>query len=87
MFDTHSTQTQKIKFNAVSGSLIKSCRESFFIRFHLQSQRAKEVFVPYPEYDRMKIVVLQTMIVGENEVLCEIIEKKAYESLFEGEGK
>lgn len=88
MFDTHNTTTQKIKFTAVSGNLIKSCRDSFFVRFHLGSELSRDLLNDDPmygrsKYGRSKVVILQSMVVGDMEVLCEIIYREDYEKMFD----
>ena len=83
MFDTHNTTTQKIKFTAVSGNLIKSCRDSFFVRFHLRSELSRDLLNDDPRYGRSKAVILQSMLIGDMEVLCEIIYREDYEKMFD----
>lgn len=76
MLNSKSTSTinQNIKFNAVSGTMFKSCAGSYFRRFHLNSKLADGLFSQ--DY---KVVALQTMIVGDMEVLAELIDREKYE--------
>ena len=49
MFNTYHagnhTCTSSIKINAVTGAILKNHPKSWFERFHLDSKRAKELFV------------------------------------------
>ncbi|WP_270287340.1 hypothetical protein, partial [Enterococcus faecalis] len=83
MFDTHNTHTQKLNFTAVSGNLIKSCQDSFFVRFHLKSEMSKRLLDSNPFYGDKRAVVLQSMVVGDMEVLCEVIYRDDYEKMFD----
>lgn len=81
----NSQHSTRVEFNAVSGTLIKSCDESKIIRFHMNSERAKMFFDinnphsklenDYP-YEKVKIVVLQVMLCGGDQYLVEYLEKK-----------
>lgn len=83
-----STVNQSINFNAVSGTMFKSCEGSFFSRFHLKSGNSESLLSENPCFRRygrdIPAVVLQTMIVGDMEVIAEIIEKEKYEQLMKG---
>ena len=78
--------TTNIKVNAVSGTLIKTFRKSFFKRFHMNSITAKCVFdennPSLGDYSK-EIVVLQIMLCGDNEFLAELIYKEDYDEMFE----
>lgn len=77
--------TSNIKVNAVSGTLIKTFRKSFFKRFHMNSQMADQVFnkeKPYLGNSYNEIVVLQVMLCGDKEFLAELIYKKDYDEMF-----
>lgn len=87
-----SVINQNIKFNAVSGTMFKSCSQSFFSRFHLESKQADTLFQQEPfiwvkkspsgySTTKLPVVVLQTMLVGDMEVMAEIITKEDYDSL------
>lgn len=47
MFNTYhaGNHTNNIKINAVTGAILKNHPKSWFERFHLKSDRAKELFV------------------------------------------
>ena len=78
--------TTNIKVNAVSGTLNKTFRKSFFKRFHKDSRTADYVFNVYKprveEYGN-EIVVLQIMLCGDKEFLAELIYKEDYDEIFE----
>lgn len=71
---------------ACAGMLQKSHPNSFFKRFHKNSEMADWVFSDEPYlmkknkyacYEKyMDVVVLQVMCFGDNEFLCELIDKK-----------
>ena len=46
MFDSYhaGNHTQSVKINAVTGAILKNHPKSWFERFHLKSERAKELF-------------------------------------------
>lgn len=74
---------------ACTGILQKSHPNSFFKRFHKNSRMADWIFDENPclrkvteckIYEKyMNIVVLQVMCFGDNEFLCELIDKKLLE--------
>lgn len=51
-----SVLNSSIKINATSAKITKSCLESWFETFTLDSERAKELFDPSREYDKFKKV-------------------------------
>lgn len=94
MFNSYSYRggDTNIKINAVSGTIVKNYKDSFFKRFHLESDMAKRVFdtekphlIRYEDsFGREKpIVVLQSMVCGDMQVICEIMWKEDFDALFE----
>lgn len=77
---------QTVNFNATStGHLQKSHPKSRFIRFQKGSDLEKRVFPVYSnthshivnlDNDREEVTVLQTLVFGNDNFLCEIIENK-----------
>lgn len=63
----------KLKFNSVSGILIKTHPYSWFERYHLKSNLAERRLS-----ESSKVTTLQTMIVGDMEVLSEAIYTTDY---------
>lgn len=83
-----------IKVNAVSGTMVKNYKESFFIRFQKGSSLENLVFAenPYLHIDKFgnkntPIVVIQAMILAENHYLCEIVHKKDFDNMFNCESE
>lgn len=80
---------QTTKINAVSGTLVKNHPNSFFIRFNLKSDYGEGVLSENPYIkerknstyflDEVPVIVLQVMIVGEMEVIAEIVRKEGYD--------
>lgn len=79
--------TNQVSFNApCTGIIQKSHPRSNFIRFHAKSNMAEWVFSDYPRLeketwysnkgDTPKIVVLQIMVFGDNELLVEYVYEK-----------
>lgn len=82
--------------NVKSGSNIilqKSHPRSFFEKFHVNSKMAKWVFNGNPCLKKqivrygdtvyepyMEIVVLQVLYLDNNEILCELVDKKDFEN-------
>ena len=86
-----SSHTSNTSINAVSGTLAKNHPYSFFRRFHLESKVAKRILSENPHYaepsyegqnyeywKEIPIVVLQIMVVGDMEVVAEIVEVDNY---------
>lgn len=75
---------------ACSGMLQQSHPKAFFLRFHKNSKMADWVFDTSPclkrlnrynDYDKyMDVVVLQVMCFGDEEFLCELIDKNEFET-------
>lgn len=84
MFDSYSGGNS-IKINAVSGTIVKNCKESFFLSFHLNSYLAEHLLGAEPHYQGKKVVVLQMMMSGEKQVIAEVINKDDFENLFREE--
>ena len=91
MFNSYNySSNQNIKINAISGTLVKNYADSFFLDYDLHSEYAKMLHSKNPEfykresaYNKEPVVVLQTMVVGENRVISEIIYKKDFDKIFE----
>ena len=78
-----SSHTSSTNINAVSGTVVKNHPYSFFKRFHLNSEYAKKILGPTPMYtvgySDIKAVVLQIMVVGDMEVVAEIVDEGKYD--------
>ena len=97
-YSNSNSYSTKIQVNAVSGTLVKNYRDSFVVRFPLKSKMAETVLKerPYLEYrenpdllyslsDKRPIVVIQTMLCGDMQVLCELMWKDDFDKMFEEE--
>lgn len=81
MFNTYHAGT--IKINAVTGAILKNHPKSWFERFHLNSARARELFVEgghkYYEGNKIKnTIILQMVICGDMEVMAELVDANDY---------
>ena len=81
MFNTKNYTTTNLNVNACSGGIYKTYLESWFERFNLKSQRAKELLEQeqYRCGTHINEVVLQMVICGDMEVMAEIIHKEDLE--------
>lgn len=82
MLNTYNHVTkpmQRVKINAVNGLILKNHPKSFFRRFHLNSQLAKDLLCDKPvhskkgNYKEFPVIVLQMMVCGDMEVIAEIV--------------
>ena len=90
MFNSYQNK-QNIKINAISGTIMKNYKESFFKRFHLKSSLADNVLAHNPEYPinhymSKPVVVLQMMVCGDMEVVAELMFKDDFDKLFKEDG-
>lgn len=93
MFNRYSVDnSQSIKINAVSGTIVKNYKESFILRFHMKSLLAEKLLDASPElrvpnHNTYKpVVVLQVMLCGEQELLAEVMWKSDFDEMFELKG-
>lgn len=70
MFNVTS-YSQDVSFNSVSGTLVKSCAESKFVRFHQKSDMAEKAFGESPMIYRKKVEIIQIMLCGGDQFLVE----------------
>lgn len=95
MFNSYDIN-QKVEINAISGTLVKNYKDSFFRRFHMKSKFAEQVLSENPtmstqvtdeygaKYSQNKpIVVLQVMLCGEGELIAEIMWKEDFDKMYE----
>ena len=91
MFNSYQNQ-QNIKINAVSGTIVKNYKDSFFRRFNLTSDLASKILGHKPEYPitsymSKPIVVIQMMVCGDMDVVAELMFKEDFDKLFEEDGE
>lgn len=99
MFNTYSYKggDTNIKVNAVSGTLVKNYKDSFFLRFAIGSHMEEKLFDKEPRLNRKHekydydvdrpVVVIQSMIIGEKLMLAEVMWKEDFDAIFEQEEK
>lgn len=83
MLNTISNNSKTIINTPASGILQKSNNKSFFLRFHQKSRIADKIFHHNPMYENMQVVVIQTLLLGEGEMLCELIKESDYNQVLE----
>lgn len=109
MLDTYakinnsSKITNNIELNAITGTIVKNYKASFFKRFSLHDKVANQLFDDGGAYltkteskyfddeswnsynfeTKIPVVILQMMMCGKDEVLCELIFKEDFDKLFE----
>ena len=94
MFNSYKGGDTNIKVNAVSGTMVKNFKDSFFLSFEIGSSLEKRLFnkepkLSYPNKDDYNypreepVVVIQTMIIGDKIMLAEVMWKKDFDAMFE----
>ena len=76
MFDTYSP-TQKVNANAVSGTLSKTCKDSYFQCCQRGSAKFDNIV------NKKIVVILQAMIMSNDYVMFEVISQKDFEKIAE----
>lgn len=75
---TNNNNKTDININACSGGIYKTYQKSFFLRFNLKSPLSERLLSSEPKYEGYDVVVLQVIIVGDKELLAEIIREKDF---------
>ena len=89
MFNTYQAGDTNIKVNAVSGTIVKNYKKSFFVRFQLGSPLGKNLLSNDSNMcdrysNRKDTVVIQCMCAGgENEMIAEVMWKEDFNAMFE----
>lgn len=90
MFDSYEyNPAQKVNINAVSGTLSRTCEKSFFFSCEVGSGAFERLMSVNPDLcvkDRQsyiceRVVILQSMLMGDDRVMFELIKKSDYEDL------
>lgn len=68
---TNNSFSNKLSFNSVSGTLVKSSANSKMVRFHLNSKAAEKAFGDRPTIFDKRVEILQVMLCGDNQFLVE----------------
>ncbi len=74
MFDTYSP-TQKVNTNAVSGTLSKTCKDSYFKCCQIGSGKFEMIM------NQKVVVILQAMIMYDRYVMFEVITPENFKKL------
>lgn len=89
MFNQYNVNNS-IKINAISGTIVKNYAKSFILQFRINSSMARDLFSENPSlkfyHKEGKVVVLQVMLCGEQEMLAEVMWKSDFDELFNTEG-
>lgn len=75
-----------LKVNAVSGTIVKNYKDSFFVHFQLGSNMGKSLLSKNPNIRDKQAVVIQCMCAGGNdvsEIIAEVMWKEDFDKLFE----
>ena len=95
MFNSYSYRggDTNIKVNAVSGTIVKNFKESFFLRFEIGSRMECGLFDKEPKIKRKHekydyevdrpVVVIQSMVIGDRLMLAEVMWKEDFDAMFE----
>jgi hypothetical protein len=98
MFNTNNTYAKSISnnnlnINAITGTILKNYKDSFFLRFHIESSLGKELLNKYPklketdQWSKSKdVVIIQMMMCGDMDVIAEIMWKEDFEKLYANGG-
>lgn len=89
-YEANPVTNSSVKVDAVSGTMTKTYKESYIVRFRIGSRMEKTYFneEPYRDdkeveywdgYGKKEIVVLQVMLCSDNNYLVEAIDKEDYE--------
>lgn len=94
MFNSYNVSNpQTVNINAVSGTIVKNYKDSFILRFKMNSEMANTILDRNPRlredaYRDSKfkpIVVLQVMLCGEKELLAEVMWKEDFDKIYESQ--
>lgn len=83
-YEANPITNNNIRIDAVSGTLTKTFRESYFVRF----QKGSEMEYYYLTEDIAKnakgkeIIILQIMLAFDNNYIVEVINKEDYDKMF-----
>lgn len=91
-YEANPITNNNIRFNSVSGTLVKTFRKSYFVTCKFGSYLAQGLFdedKPNLGYEYnfrycngREVVVLQIMLCSEDRLLIEVINKDDYEEMF-----
>lgn len=80
MLNTTNINKTKINIQACSGGIYRSCKESQFVRFHVNSRFAEKLM---DEKEGSTCIILQMILHGNDYLIAEIIDEKKYQDMFD----
>ena len=80
MFDSYNP-TQKVNVNSVSGTLSKTCKDSYFQCCQIGSTKFNNIV------NGRMVVILQVMIMSNNYVMFEVITEEDFKKLNQIKGE
>lgn len=98
MFNTNNTYAKSISnnnlnINAITGTILKNYKDSFFLRFGLKSNIGETLLSKCPTlkqesypYKSIDVVVIQMMMCGDMDVIAEIMWKEDFDKLYANGG-
>lgn len=93
MFNTNNTYARSISnnnlnINAITGTILKNYKDSFFLRFNLKSELGKILLSKQPTlkqesypYKNIDVVIIQMMMCGDMDVIAELMWKEDFDKL------
>ena len=81
MFNTYKpTTNNNLNINAVGGMLVKNHPKSFIVQCQFGSNIAQRLFnTSSPEFSFREVVILQTLLCGDDRVMCEVVYKEYWD--------
>lgn len=87
--NTYSASNNNLNINAITGTILKNYKDSFFLRFSLKSPLADRLLSKNPilktenyPYKEKEVVIVQMMICGDMDVISEIMWKEDFDKLY-----
>ena len=71
MLDSSSNSYNKLTFNSISGTLVKSVADSRFAKFHVHSEMSEDAFDNPPRLYKQEIETLQIMLIPYDYIIME----------------
>lgn len=70
----NTNNNQRVEINTpATGIIQKATKDSFFLRFHQNSQMALDLFKPKPKQDGKPIEILQIMLINDSFLIAECV--------------
>lgn len=73
---TNNNSVTKTEINSpATGIIQKSNSKSFFLRMKNGSELSKQIFSMYPEYNRIRVAVIQVLLMDKEWLLVELVDE------------